>query len=67
MSFSKIDDGTNLPVAESEKVKAAFVTEALTSWQHYKETGLHLTGDEIQAWLSTWGTDEETNPPPNHT
>jgi predicted transcriptional regulator len=41
-----------------ERVRA-FAKEAVQSWQHYQETGLHLTGDEVQAWLSTWGTPDE--------
>jgi predicted transcriptional regulator len=51
---------------ESEEAKASFEKEALASWQHYKETGLHLTGDEVQIWLETWGTDEETDAPECH-
>ncbi|GAB1719169.1 MAG: CopG family transcriptional regulator [Nitrosospira sp.] len=53
-------------VDKAEK-RAAFLREAQESWVHYKETGLHITGDELSAWLKTWGTDEETSPPQCHT
>lgn len=36
-----------------------FKAEALASWSSYKETGMHLTGDEVIAWLNTWGRDKE--------
>lgn len=29
--------------------------EADAAWKHYQETGLHITGDEVIAWLKTWG------------
>lgn len=51
---------------ESEEAKASFEKEALESWQHYKETGLHLTGEEVRNWLQTWGTDDEADAPECH-
>jgi predicted transcriptional regulator len=51
---------------ETEEAKASFVNEARQSWQHYQESGLHLTGDEVQDWLSTWGTDQEIDAPECH-
>lgn len=45
----------------------SFLQEALESWEEYEETGLHLTLDEVSAWLKTWGTDAESDPPPCHT
>lgn len=44
---------------EREEARESFQQEALASWAAYKETGRHLTGQEIRAWLSTWGTDDE--------
>ena len=43
-----------------------FKQEALASWAAYKETGRHLTGQEIRAWLNTWGTDDERAVPECH-
>lgn len=33
-----------------------FKQGALASWATYQETGQHLTGSEIHAWLDTWGS-----------
>jgi predicted transcriptional regulator len=45
----------------------SFLQEALESLRDYEETGLHITGDELFAWLDTWGTDPESEPPACHT
>jgi predicted transcriptional regulator len=52
---------------DRELKRDRFLQEALASWKHYKETGLHITGEELNTWLETWGTDEETDPPQCHT
>lgn len=51
---------------EAEEAKSAFEKEALDSWKHYKETGLHLNGAEVQDWLKGWGTDTDRNAPECH-
>ncbi len=51
---------------EREEAKERFKREALASWTAYKETGQHLTGEEVQEWLSQWGTDNETTIPKCH-
>lgn len=51
---------------ETELAKESFKQEALSSWENYQETKLHLTGDEVQNWLSTWGTDNEQETPKCH-
>ena len=51
---------------EREEARERFKQEALASWVAYQETGLHLTGQEVRAWLNTWGTDKETEVPPCH-
>ncbi|MDR2881602.1 MAG: CopG family ribbon-helix-helix protein [Azoarcus sp.] len=48
---------------EREEAHESFVQEALASWTDYQETGRHLTGVEVRAWLNTWGTDAETPVP----
>lgn len=50
-----------------EEARESFAREAMESWEHYKETGLHITLDELSAWLNTVGTDAETDPPQCHT
>jgi predicted transcriptional regulator len=49
-----------------EEARESFRQEALASWSVYQETGRHLTGEEVQAWLSTWGTEAEAEPPECH-
>lgn len=51
---------------EREEARASFRQEALASWAAYRETGRHLTGQEVRAWLDTWGTDEERPAPECH-
>ncbi len=51
---------------EREELKEGFKQEALASWVAYQETGHHLSGQEVQDWLKTWGTDKETKSPECH-
>lgn len=51
---------------EREEAKERFKQEALASWTAYQEMGEHLTGQEVNAWLKTWGTDKETDIPQCH-
>jgi len=51
---------------EREEKREQFRQDALKAWQEFQETGLHVTGDEVLAWLETWGTDEEKEPPACH-
>ncbi|MCO1460009.1 hypothetical protein L0Z02_29840 (plasmid) [Burkholderia multivorans] len=49
------------------EARESFKQEASASWTTYQETGLHLTGEEVRAWLRTWGTVNETGLPDCHT
>lgn len=40
--------------------------EAGASWTAFQATGRHLTGEEVRAWLDTWGTESETSMPECH-
>lgn len=51
---------------EREEAREDFKQEALASWTAYKETGRHLTGQEVRNWLNNWGTDEEREIPSCH-
>lgn len=51
---------------DREETKEHFKKEALASWKSYKETGQHLTGQEVRDWLQTWGTDKESEIPQCH-
>ena len=37
----------------------AFNQSCIDSYNHYKETGLHATQEEVMAWMDSWGTDHE--------
>jgi predicted transcriptional regulator len=52
-------------VSRAEK-RAEFAIEALNSLKEYQKTGLHLSGEELDQWLDTWGTDSETDAPVCH-
>jgi len=40
--------------------------DALDAWTEYQETGLHLTGAEVDAWLARLEAGEDADPPPPH-
>ena len=52
-------------VDKAEK-RESFLKEVQESWEDYQNTGLHLTGDEVIAWLKTWGTENEMDAPKCH-
>lgn len=52
---------------EREEARESFKNEALASWAHYQETGLHLTGDEVSAWLKALASDPDAELPECHT
>ena len=33
--------------------------ETLERWERYEATGEHISHDAINAWLESWGTEEE--------
>lgn len=51
---------------EREEKLEALRQETLAAWDEYQASGLHVTGDEVETWLSTWGTDEESPAPECH-
>ena len=51
---------------EREEQREALKQDTLNAWVEYQETGLHATGDEVQAWLMTWGEENETPAPVCH-
>lgn len=50
-----------------QEARVSFDEEEEASWRDFQETGLHITGEELFAWLDTWGTDHEKDPPACHT
>ena len=51
---------------EREEILDAANQSALASWRHFQETGLHVTGEEVAAWIETWGTPGEAKAPLCH-
>ena len=51
---------------EREEARESLKHEAAAAWAAYQETGRHLTGQEVRAWLNTWGTEAEADPPECH-
>lgn len=39
---------------DREEAQESFKQEALASWETYKETGRHLTSQEVRTWLNSW-------------
>ena len=46
-----------------EEQRESFRREALDVWRDYQETGLHVTGDEADAWLQEIEADGDVEPP----
>ena len=40
--------------------------ELLAAWEEYQATGLHVTHEEMRAWLLSVGTENELPPPEPH-
>ncbi|MFB1011435.1 MAG: hypothetical protein QMB92_08365 [Thiopseudomonas sp.] len=57
---------SRVPDVEREEARESFKNEALASRAAYKETGHHLTGQEVRTWLNTWGTNDEGALPECH-
>ncbi|MGH8460459.1 MAG: CopG family ribbon-helix-helix protein [Stenotrophobium sp.] len=51
---------------DREEKREAFRQDGIKAWREYQETGLHLTGDEVIAWLDTWGEENEAAVPACH-
>ena len=57
------DTSKNIACDEKREEFKAYI---LKSWQEYQETGLHVTGDEVIAWLETWASENEAEPSQCH-
>ena len=51
---------------EREEKREAFRQDGINAWNEYQATGLHVTGDEVIAWLDTWGEENEQAAPVCH-
>jgi predicted transcriptional regulator len=53
--------------ALKESFDQKFNQSCEAAYQHYKTTGLHVTHEEVAAWLDSIGTDNELPIPVCHT
>lgn len=51
---------------EREEKRESFRQDALKAWDEYQATGLHVTAEEADAWLASWGTENELPVPVCH-
>lgn len=51
---------------EREEKREALRQDAIKAWNEYQETGMHVSGDEVIAWLDTWGEENEQPAPVCH-
>jgi len=51
---------------ETEDKREQLRRDALQAWEEYQENGRHVTGEEVIAWLKTWGGTGEQDAPACH-
>ena len=49
-----------------EEQREAMNREALAAWEEYEATGLHVTHEEVDAWLMRLESGEDAPPPECH-
>ena len=56
---------SSLNAAQSEK-RELFRQAGLASWEAYRATGMHVTGDEADQWLADLEMGADVEPPECH-
>ena len=51
---------------DREEKKEAFRQDTIKAWEEYRSTGLHVTAEEVDTWMASWGTDQELPAPQCH-
>ncbi|MFT4182007.1 MAG: CopG family ribbon-helix-helix protein [Rhizobium sp.] len=51
---------------EREEQRLRMRQDALVAWEEYQTTGLHVTAEEADAWLSKLEAGEDVDPPACH-
>ena len=44
---------------DREEEREAFRQDTLKAWEDYRTTWRHATAEEVNAWLASWGSDDE--------
>ena len=52
-------------VDDQEKLQA-WNQSCVDSFNEYKSTGLHVTHEEVEKWMDSWGSNDELPPPQCH-
>ena len=52
---------------QREESRLNFMRAAEAAAQEFKDTGMHVTHEELDAWMETWGTENEKPMPVCHT
>lgn len=52
---------------QQQAAREAFRLDTLKAWEEFKATGLHVTQEEAEAWLTSLGTEHELPVPTPHT
>ncbi|WP_034999029.1 CopG family ribbon-helix-helix protein [Beijerinckia mobilis] len=48
---------------EREEKREGLRQDTLKAWEEFQATGLHATAEDVEKWLSSWGTDNELPAP----
>jgi predicted transcriptional regulator len=51
---------------EKKEAEERWNQSCVASLNEYLETGLHVTEDEVNKWMDSWGTNNELPPPQCH-
>ena len=51
---------------EREEARERLRQETVQAWEEFQATGLHATAEEVENWLSSWGTEDELPAPECH-
>ena len=52
---------------DRQEKRDEFLRDTVESLEHYKRTGLHVTGEEMDEWLTRVAAGEDVDPPEPHT
>jgi predicted transcriptional regulator len=51
---------------EREEKRQALRQDTLKAWDEFQATGLHASAEDVEKWLSSWGTEDEQPAPACH-
>lgn len=51
---------------EREEKRESFRQDTINAWNDYQATGLHITGEEADAWLAKLEAGQDAEPPALH-